>query len=240
MFRTAGASTAAVCGDRYERAYNKALQVSFDELSEFERAFPATPLWNYRNELVPTQTVQKPLNIPDERWFEGTWIVAAQGRGKTNLLRHLALSLPQDACFIFMDAKGELIDGLSPLEAYRDRLVPLEPNPQYPLAITRSISAVIQSSCWSTYRPSRLVWLMGPAFRQPHQRHTLNHTRPARPIAVFLSNRRRPTAIVHRSLNFAAAPELRRELSPATHVCGAFLCAINTYIRTPPPESNVD
>ena len=135
LFRTAGASTAAVCGDRYERAYNKALKVSFDELSEFERAFPATPRWNYRNELVPTQIVQKPLNIPDERWFEGTWIVAARGRGKTNLLRHLASAFRQDACFIFMDAKGEFIDGLSPLEAYRDRLVLFEPIPQYPLAI---------------------------------------------------------------------------------------------------------
>ena len=121
--------------ERYERARRKARSKAFDELSDFEGAFPTTPLWNYRHELVPTQTILKPLNIPDERWFEGTWIVAAQGRGKTNLLRHLALQLPQDACFIFMDAKGELIDSFSHLKAFRDRLVLLEPNSQYPLAI---------------------------------------------------------------------------------------------------------
>jgi hypothetical protein len=121
--------------ERYERALNKARSKAFDELSDFESAFTTTPLWNHRNELVPTQTILKPLNIPNERWFEGTWVVAAQGRGKTNLLRHLALSLPEDACFIFMDAKGELIDSISHFREYRDRLVLLEPNSEYPLAI---------------------------------------------------------------------------------------------------------
>jgi hypothetical protein len=121
--------------ERYQRALDKARRKAFDELPDVEAGFATTPLWSYRHELYPTQTILKPLSIPEDRWFEGTWIVAAQGRGKTNLLRYLALSLPPDACFIFMDAKGELIDGLSHLQEYRDRLVLLEPNSQYPLAI---------------------------------------------------------------------------------------------------------
>jgi hypothetical protein len=120
---------------RYQRAYLKARDEAYDELPDVEKDFAITPLWVYRHELRPTQTVFKPLNIPDERWFEGTWVVAAQGRGKTNLLRHLALSLPQDSCFIFMDAKGELIDSFARLKGFQDRLVLLEPNSQYPLAI---------------------------------------------------------------------------------------------------------
>jgi hypothetical protein len=79
--------------------------------------------------------IRFPFHIPDERWFEGAWIVAAQGRGKTNLLRHLALNLPRDASYIFMDAKGELIDSLSHLKEYKDRLVILEPDEKHPLAI---------------------------------------------------------------------------------------------------------
>ena len=121
--------------ERYQRSLEKAQRAAFDALSDFEHPFATTPLWKYRHELLVTPTVLKPLSIPNERWFEGTWIVAAQGRGKTNLLRHLALSLPQYFCFIFMDAKGELIDSFARLKGFQDRLVLLEPNSQYPLAI---------------------------------------------------------------------------------------------------------
>jgi DnaJ C terminal domain len=121
--------------ERYQRAEDKARNKAFEECPQNELAFATTPLWDYRHELLSAPTVLKPLTIPDERWFEGTWIVAAQGRGKTNLLRHMALNLPQDSCFIFMDAKGELIDSFAQLKAFQDRLVLLEPSSQYPLAI---------------------------------------------------------------------------------------------------------
>jgi len=114
---------------------DKDFQEALDDASLMEKATNATPLYLYANLLEPNQTIEVPFDIPEERWFEGTWIVAAQGRGKTNLLRHLALSLPEDSCFIFMDAKGELIESFTHLKAYQDRLVLLEPNAQYPLAI---------------------------------------------------------------------------------------------------------
>lgn len=76
-----------------------------------------------------------PFDIPSERWFEGTWIVAPTGEGKTNLLEHLILNFPKDASVILLDAKGELIEFFSKLKSIKDRLVILDPNPDYPLAL---------------------------------------------------------------------------------------------------------
>jgi hypothetical protein len=77
-----------------------------------------------------------PFDIPPQRWFEGTWIVAPPGRGKTNLLRHLVLNAPKDdASIIVMDAKGELLNSFSRMKQLADKLVLLDPNPEYPLAI---------------------------------------------------------------------------------------------------------
>jgi hypothetical protein len=118
-----------------QKQREKDLDEAFENSTLMERITHATPLYTYANLLELNQIIEIPLHVPKERWFEGTWIVAAQGRGKTNLLRHLAFSLPQDSCFIFMDAKGELIDSFTHLKAYQDRLVLLEPNEQYPLAI---------------------------------------------------------------------------------------------------------
>lgn len=76
-----------------------------------------------------------PFDIPFERWFEGTWIVAPTGQGKTNLLKHLILSFPTNAAIILIDAKGELIQEFSRLEVLKERLVLLDPTPECPLAI---------------------------------------------------------------------------------------------------------
>ena len=95
----------------------------------------STPFWHAWRDMIPKQNVQLPLNIPPERWFEGTWIVANQGRGKTNLLRHLVLNMPQDACLILMDAKGDLINSFNHLAYLKDHLVFIDPDPDCPLAI---------------------------------------------------------------------------------------------------------
>jgi hypothetical protein len=83
-------------------------------------------------------SAEVPFTFPEERWFEGTWIVAAQGRGKTNLLRHLILErLKEPCCVIIMDAKasGDLVRSFDELSMLADRLVLLNPGVEHPLAI---------------------------------------------------------------------------------------------------------
>ena len=75
------------------------------------------------------------IKINPARWFEGTWVVAPQGRGKTNLLRHLILHHLPDACVIIMDPKGDLINSFQRHAPIKDRLVFLYPDAQHPLAI---------------------------------------------------------------------------------------------------------
>lgn len=80
--------------------------------------------------------VKLPFAIPDETRFSGHWIIAPPGRGKTTLLHHLFLEdLKKDASIIVMDSKGDLVPPLSRLADIQDRLVIIEPDPDYPLAL---------------------------------------------------------------------------------------------------------
>jgi len=76
------------------------------------------------------------LGIPRHSWFEGSWVVAPSGRGKTTLLKYLVTKVPEpDACIILMDAKGELLQSFNQLAQWKDRYVYLQPSAEYPLAI---------------------------------------------------------------------------------------------------------
>jgi hypothetical protein len=103
-----------------------------------QRALSSSPFYRYAADLFTNVTITQPFIIPKERWFEGTWIVAAQGRGKTNLLRHLILHhLKEPCCIIIMDAKasGDLVRSFDSLAMLKDRLVILSPDVEHPLAI---------------------------------------------------------------------------------------------------------
>jgi hypothetical protein len=80
--------------------------------------------------------VQIPFAIPQETRFAGQWIIAPPGRGKTTLLHHMFLEdLPRDASIIVMDSKGDLINPIKDLKAVQDRLVLIEPDADFPLAL---------------------------------------------------------------------------------------------------------
>jgi hypothetical protein len=80
--------------------------------------------------------VQIPFSIPQETRFSGHWIIAPPGRGKTTLLHHMFLEdLPRDASIIVMDSKGDLINPIKELKAVQDRLVLIEPDADFPLAL---------------------------------------------------------------------------------------------------------
>jgi hypothetical protein len=105
------------------------------DYSPDELAFIGTPFYDIWLMLKPEISVVVPFTIDPKRWFEGTWIVAPQGRGKSNLLRTLILDKLSDACVIIMDAKGDLINSFQCHAAIKDRLVFLAPDKEYPLAI---------------------------------------------------------------------------------------------------------
>ena len=77
-----------------------------------------------------------PFAIPEEQRFAGHWIVAPPGRGKTTLLLSMFLEdVKRHASIIVLDSKGELIGPLKELSAIKDRLVLIEPDPDFPLAL---------------------------------------------------------------------------------------------------------
>jgi hypothetical protein len=77
-----------------------------------------------------------PFSLPEEQRFSGHWIVAPPGRGKTTLLHSMFLDdLTRDASIILMDSKGDLIGPIKELAAVKDRLVLIQPDPEFPLAL---------------------------------------------------------------------------------------------------------
>ncbi len=77
-----------------------------------------------------------PFSLPDEARFAGHWVIAPPGRGKTTLLHSMFLNdLRQSASIIVMDSKGDLIEPIKALKAVADRLVLIEPDPEFPLAL---------------------------------------------------------------------------------------------------------
>ncbi len=77
-----------------------------------------------------------PFALPEETRFAGHWIIAPPGRGKTVLLSSMFLDdLRRDASIIVMDSKGDLIEPIKRLEAVRDRIVLIEPDADFPLAL---------------------------------------------------------------------------------------------------------
>src|SRR4029077_17063031 len=86
----------------------------------------------------------KPFSRPEpvefrlntETRFSGHWIIAPPGRGKTTLLHAMfRTDLSEDASIIVMDSKGDLINPIKELKAVQDRLVLIEPDTDFPLAL---------------------------------------------------------------------------------------------------------
>ena len=98
-----------------------------------------TPLSEVFNATVP-------FAIPEPARFEHHWIVAPQGAGKTQTLQYLILNdilkvASSQASLVVMDSQGDLIRNISALKLFApgeplsDKLLIIEPDPDYPLAI---------------------------------------------------------------------------------------------------------
>ncbi len=81
-------------------------------------------------------SVPYPFQLPTEQRFAGHWLIAPPGRGKTTLLHSLVIEdLAKDAAIVLIDSKGDLIDPIKNLQAVKDRLVLIEPNPDSAFAL---------------------------------------------------------------------------------------------------------
>lgn len=89
--------------------HDKEVQKIFDELPPQELALINTPLFEHSH-LLPT-TELRAISFSPTRRYEGTWIIAPPGRGKTNLLWQLVdRDLQTDEkTIILMDSKGTFI-----------------------------------------------------------------------------------------------------------------------------------
>ena len=87
-----------------------------------------------------------PFLIPDSARFAHQWILAPQGAGKTQaiqfqVLRDLQKVANGEASIIVMDSQGDLIRNIAGLKCFaegkplHDKLVLIEPDPEYPLAL---------------------------------------------------------------------------------------------------------
>jgi hypothetical protein len=102
-----------------------------------------TPFWQ-RFSNRPTRSVEEltrlltpaSLSIPEETRFSGHWCIAPPGRGKTTLLHAMIVDdLAKDAAIVLMDSKGDLIEPIKNLAAIKDRLLLIEPNPDFAFAL---------------------------------------------------------------------------------------------------------
>jgi hypothetical protein len=121
--------------DKVLAANEKARDKQWQEQSPLQQAVWGTPLYPFAPEALLPEPIEAPFDIDPLKWFETTWVIAAQGRGKSNLLRHLVLAHIEDACVIILDAKGDLLQTFKRHAPIKDRLVILDPSAEHPLAI---------------------------------------------------------------------------------------------------------
>lgn len=121
---------------RKKKEYDKAYQNAWDETPPVQMAFAGSPLFRVAFSLLPTTIIDLPFHIPENIRFEGMYILASKGRGKTNLLRQLILeNINGNATVIIIDPKLELIPTFRNYQPIKDKLVILEPDKNHPLAL---------------------------------------------------------------------------------------------------------
>jgi hypothetical protein len=111
-------------------AYQCILEKFCEEGDEYHTSKVSTYTW-------PLVKMPCPVGIPEHLRFEGTWIIAPPGTGKTTLLscflrNDLDLVKQGKASIVLMDSKGDLVDHAKRLALFdgplRDKLVLIEPS----------------------------------------------------------------------------------------------------------------
>lgn len=142
--------------ERYEdaerKAREKARTAAYANISNLQTVLLATPLYPYASSLEPPiEPLALPFQIPFENRFKHQWIISPTGGGKTTLLesqilKDLELVIEGKCSVVVIDSQykpGEpsLIPNLAGLKLFAPgqpldgKLILLEPDPDYPLAL---------------------------------------------------------------------------------------------------------
>lgn len=119
---------------------------TWDSALVYKNCATPHPFIGFPEPKEPPKPEPNPLVFPPKLRFEGMWVIAPPGRGKTTLLSVLFQSDLEavkrgEATIILMDSKGDLLDNarrlkdFAPGQPLADKLCLLEPHASFPLAL---------------------------------------------------------------------------------------------------------
>ena len=196
--------------DRYEdksdfkaavKQHEKWNQELIDLDLDYDKAVWQTPYYNYGGALVPKSSHLEPFHIPAEARSRHQWIVGAPGAGKTTFISAMIADdlkkVARNECSIFvMDSQNELLPDISKLEMFapgrplHNKLIYLEPDPDFPLALnifdTNKARSQNLSSKEKAMLESGAIWMVEfflsslvKSESSPHQDTFLQYVVPA-------------------------------------------------------------
>jgi hypothetical protein len=187
-----------------DKAYWKAFDAALKQESEtfpFRFVFMETPFYRKAFELLPNGIFTRPFDIPPEARTRHQWIVGAPGSGKTTFISAMiADDLKQvarnEASIFVMDSQNELIPDIAGLEMFapgrplHNKLIYIEPDPDYPLALNIFDTNLSRSRNLSSKERAMIesgaIWMVEfflsslvKSDASPHQDTFLNYVIPA-------------------------------------------------------------
>lgn len=199
-------------GDEDDKASYHAAMKNYDDLSDqawehdkktrpYALALNYTPLYPFADRLLPSGELTFSFDIPHDARSRHQWIVGAPGAGKTTFISAMIandlIKVARNECSIFvMDSQNELIPDIANLELFapgrplHDKLIYLEPDPDYPLALnifdTNKARTQNLSSKDRAMIESGAIWMVEfflsslvKSDASPHQDTFLNYVIPA-------------------------------------------------------------
>jgi hypothetical protein len=169
--------------------------------SPYSIPMTTTALYIHSDQLLPTGSVTVPFDIPEDARIRHQWIVGAPGSGKTTFISAMIADdlkkvARNEASIFVMDSQNELIPDIANLELFapgrplHGKLIYLEPDPDYPLALnifdTNKAFMTSLSSRDRAMLESGAIWMVEfflsslvKSDASPHQDTFLNYVIPA-------------------------------------------------------------
>lgn len=181
---------------RWEKAYAEA-----NKYFPYSLALAHTPLYMLSNSLLPSGSIKVSFDIPDDLRTRHQWIVGAPGAGKTTFISAMIADdlkkvARNEATIFVMDSQNELIPDIANLEMFaperplHNKLIYLEPDPDYPLALNIFDTNLSRSKSLSSKERAMIesgaIWMVEfflsslvKSDASPHQDTFLNYVIPA-------------------------------------------------------------
>ena len=186
---------------KWQDAERKASDKAYEEIAQWQTAMLGTPLYMHAYSLLPKGTVNIPFDIPPDARSRHQWIVGAPGAGKTTFISAMIADdlkkvARNEATIFVMDSQNELIPDIASLEMFapgrplHNKLIYLEPDPDYPLALNIFDTNLARSKTLSSKERAMIesgaIWMVEfflsslvKSDASPHQDTFLNYVIPA-------------------------------------------------------------